>query len=642
MRESRNPFRLRASESIEMDGTFVKLFGPGVLDLLQSENNNDPLEGLHILRSAPGGGKTTLLRLFTPGPLLHLHAQRAQEDCRELWQGMKKLGAVTDDGPSLLGVLLSCEHTYATLADMDTDPAIQRRLFFALLDSRIVLAGLRAVAQLYRLEFPSQLGQLKLLITAESLVPLGLPNYCDGVALFNWASETERSICRAVDSFEGLKGCMVNGADGVSSLSWFRTSNLQIDGHAVADKLLVMLDDVHKLTSYQRAALRDNLANSRTTTGVWLAERLQALRPDELLAEGANAGREYRRILYLEEFWRKHSNAFEHLVFNIADRRATQTPGREMQDFRSCLEAALDGQDWDPMFMRAKNVISERVRSRAAGRVLFKEWIAEREAMEGTPRQLAIAWRALEILIERELRRNQTTFDFSLGSEELEAKEDNNLQTAAELFLAEEYKVPFYFGPTTLAKLASANIEQFLAVAGDEFEDLIASRILRPGEPLAIEPLRQQEIIQKGSREAWKQIPIKVPFGQEVFRLLTGIAEFARAYTYQPTAPNDPGVNGTAITMADRDLLMDAEHLRRHPHHARLARVLAETLAFNLLHAEQNYKCKGKLFMVLNLNRLLCVQYSLPLDYGKFKERKLEELVSWLERRPQQANLIPA
>src|SRR5437016_357283 len=79
VRESRNPFRLRASESIEVDALFVKLFGPGVLELLKDAN---PLEGLHIIRSAPGGGKTTLLRMFTPGPLLHLHAQRTQDDCK--------------------------------------------------------------------------------------------------------------------------------------------------------------------------------------------------------------------------------------------------------------------------------------------------------------------------------------------------------------------------------------------------------------------------------------------------------------------------------------------------------------------------------------------------------------------------------
>src|SRR5207249_8205366 len=129
--------------------------------------------------------------------------------------------------------------------------------------------------------------------------------------------------------------------------------------------------------------------------------------------------------------------------------------------------------------------------------VLFKDWIAEREAMQGTPRQRAVAWRALEILMERELRRDQSSFDFSLDTEALGAKDDNSLQTGAELFLAKEFNVPFYFGPTVLAKLASANIEQFLAVSGDQFEDLIANRVLKPGELLTIEPMRQQKLIEK-------------------------------------------------------------------------------------------------------------------------------------------------
>lgn len=633
MRESRNPFRLRASESIEVDALFVKLFGPGVLELLKGAA---PLEGLQILRSAPGGGKTTLLRMFTPGPLLHLHAQRTQEDFRDLWQGMRELGALDENGPELLGILLSCEHTYATLADMGAAPAIQRRLFFALLDSRVVLAGLRAALTLRRGEFPLDLGRVTLLATSGVAPPPGLTLPCDGNTLFRWARQSEEAICRAVDSFDGLAGCAVPGGDTVSSLAWFRAGALQVDGEPVARRLLVMLDDVHKLAPRQREHLRDALASSRTSTGVWLAERLQALSADELLSEGAIAGRDYQRVIQLEKSWRDNHRRFEQFVFNIADLRARRAPGRDMQDFRSCLETTLDDAEWIETFERAKRVVRERVLARAGGRELFRQWILEREHLSGTPRELAVAWRTLEILIERELRRVQPRFDFSLDPEELQDKDDSNLQTAAELFLAREFDVPFYFGPSVLAKLASANIEQFLTVTGDEFEDLLATRLLKPGEVLAILPARQEEIIRKVSRALWKQIPAKVPQGQEVFRLLNAIAEFARGYTHQPTAPNDPGVNGVAITMADRDRLMNPGHLRLYPHHARLARHVATALAHNLLHAQHDYKCKGKLFMVLNLNRLLCVDYQLPLEYGKFKEKSLDELAGWLERRPTQ------
>jgi hypothetical protein len=101
MREPRNPFRLRASESIESDATFLRLFGPGMLDLLPVENLWDKPQ---VFRSAPGGGKTSLLRLFTPSVLLTLHSSRRLDDVKELWSRMRELDLVDDSAPKLLGV----------------------------------------------------------------------------------------------------------------------------------------------------------------------------------------------------------------------------------------------------------------------------------------------------------------------------------------------------------------------------------------------------------------------------------------------------------------------------------------------------------------------------------------------------------
>jgi hypothetical protein len=70
MREPRNPFRLRRAESIDTDATFLGLFEPGILDVIPEDRW---CENVHVLRSAAGGGKTTLLRLFTPS-VLYCHA----------------------------------------------------------------------------------------------------------------------------------------------------------------------------------------------------------------------------------------------------------------------------------------------------------------------------------------------------------------------------------------------------------------------------------------------------------------------------------------------------------------------------------------------------------------------------------------
>jgi hypothetical protein len=100
--------------------------------------------------------------------------------------------------------------------------------------------------------------------------------------------------------------------------------------------------------------------------------------------------------------------------------------------------------------------------------------------------------------------------------------------------------------------------------------------------------------------------------------------------TFLPNAPYEPGVTGIAISMDDRAKLVDPRYVAAHPEHGRLAEVLAAGIANNLLEPILDYKCKGAMWMVLNINRLLCPKYWLPLQYGGFKEKRLDELGSWL------------
>ncbi|HEX8202526.1 MAG TPA: hypothetical protein VF590_18760, partial [Isosphaeraceae bacterium] len=55
-------------------------------------------------------------------------------------------------------------------------------------------------------------------------------------------------------------------------------------------------------------------------------------------------------------------------------------------------------------------------------------------------------------------------------------------------------------------------------------------------------------------------------------------------------------------------------------------------IAHNLIVPDLDYRCKGDVWMVLNLNRLLCVHYDLPLGYGLYKERPVATLCDWLDR----------
>jgi hypothetical protein len=637
MREPRNPFRMQLSEQIESDSTFLQLFGPGVLDLLPTDRLWDRVQ---IFRSAPGGGKTSLFRVFTPNALLTLHESRANDDYRDLYRRMKELDIVSDGGPQLLGVMLSCARNYPMLEDLSFDPNQKERLLYSLLNARLILATLRGAMALKKLHYPRDLERLDILSSPHCEPPVQLPIPNSGRILYEWARSVEKRVCETIDSFGYPSQEVLEGHDTLFALELIRPECIVCDGKPVASRVLVMLDDVHKLTSVQRQKLLTALFDLRPPVGVWIAERLEALSPHELLAFGATTGREYGEPINLEDFWRSSANSkrFENSVTNIADRRARSARDVQIGPFAGCLRESLDGSEWQSRFEKALEVISGRVRKRIGSIKRYEEWVKERESLEGIPRERTVAWRTLEILIERDARKNQKAFDFVLSQEDLEKKEASAVRSAAEFFVAKEFNIPYYFGISRLADLASSNIEQFLALAGDLFEEIISAALLR--RPSVLGPDRQEFILKKIAQQQWEEIPRRIPNGRDVQRLLEAIHQFARWETDRPNAPYAPGVTGIALAMTDRDKLIDPKIRLQHPEYDRLALIISACLSHNLLEAslDRSQGQKGKTWMVLYLNRWLCLQFGLPLQYGGWRSKTPDELQKWLDHGFRQKN----
>jgi len=626
MKKPRNPFRLRAAENIESDITFLRLFGPVMLDVLVG---TDTWESVCFLRGAPGGGKTSLMRLFTPSSLLALHAQRAVEDCKDLYQRVQDFGAIGDDGPHLLGIMLSCGRNYATLADVDCDEAQRGRLLFALLDARLILAALRGALTLKRLEYPGDLHRLQVALPRDAALPVGLRLPCTGVDVYDWAVQLEASVCDAIDSFGPIADAPLSGHDTLISLSLMVPGWLTIDGQPVAERTLVMLDDVHKLTPRQRDALVQDVIERRAPLGVWIAERFEALNTDELLASGALEGRDHGGVIPLEGFWRQPGKRFEKLIANIGDRRA-RSADSDIDAFGTHLLGSLDGMEWQDRLSHITDVVMGRVRAQAGEQPRYRAWLDATETTEGTPRERALTWRMLQILIERENRKSQLSFDlWPLDSDELIHKSSSSVKAAAELFLAREFDLPYYYSMGALSSSASSNIEQFLSLAGSAFEEIISADVI--GESLYLTPLRQHAILKDAVRKRWLDIPRGVRDGRRVQNFLEAVGHFAQSVTYQPNAPYAPGVTGIAISMRDRGKLRDVEYRRTHPAHAELAHVLSLALANNLLEPVLDHRNKGDRWMIFYLNRSLCVHFDLPLQYGGWREKSLQELSRWTE-----------
>jgi len=138
-----NPFLERMSERTS-DQEFVRLFSPKILERLAE----DAFDGaVHIFRSPPGGGKTTLLRAFTPTALRAFWNARHVQEMTESYQRLVANEILDEhDGPKLLGVLISSAAGYADLPPGATPT--EAGLFRALLDCRVVLRSLRSLATL--------------------------------------------------------------------------------------------------------------------------------------------------------------------------------------------------------------------------------------------------------------------------------------------------------------------------------------------------------------------------------------------------------------------------------------------------------------------------------------------------------------
>src|SRR4051812_30483515 len=149
MRSYVNPFRARTSEQIAHQGLdrYLRTFGSDALDLLP-----DALwDRLILIRSAPGAGKTSLLRAVSAEALQVLEARRAAHE--DLLERLRGMGVVDSDGhPAVLGFRVPLARDFRAIVDLEPDAAAATRTFLRLLDARIIGAFCDAIECLVDLE----------------------------------------------------------------------------------------------------------------------------------------------------------------------------------------------------------------------------------------------------------------------------------------------------------------------------------------------------------------------------------------------------------------------------------------------------------------------------------------------------------
>ena len=615
----RNPFRLRASQRAVKDEQFVRLFGAGALDLI--DDIKDPFGGLVVLRSAPGGGKTSFLRLMTPRPLRF--ASRLQDGpySRLTYDALRGKGAINEKGPALLGVMATFTPEYRDLVDVD--PGLG--MFRSLLNARIVIATVRAILEHSDRTYPDDLETVDAHWDPD--VDVTIPAKATGAELYEWAANIERTFYDRLDDLGDSE--WTGGHTKLDALTWFATARLYYKHREIHTKRLLMFDDLQLLSNHQRKPLMDLLTTARANCGIWVAERMEALNYQEILSEGVLRHRDYEGVVQLENLWANPRKAYSKFVSQIADLRAREEDSFKGRDFFGLLSEEDDGNvDWE----KACNTIRTRIKERTKNNPRYEEWMSSAASGDGSPYERAVHWRATEILIERDLARNQRAFEFeSLSNEDYLSKDSSGMRNAAQHFLRRELSAPLYYGKAMIAATSSWNVDQYVDVAGDIFDEMVAKITGPRAEPAALTTDRQHEIIKLAAKKRWQAMPRRLPQGYDARRLLEAAGTFCQDQTFRPTAPYAPGVTGFAITMKDRARLIDGAD-NGPVDYRKLREVLASLVAHNEISPRLDHRNKGREYVVFYLNRLVCVYFDLPLGYGGWREKSLRDLSQWLEQ----------
>jgi hypothetical protein len=245
--------------------------------------------------------------------------------------------------------------------------------------------------------------------------------------------------------------------------------------------------------------------------------------------------------------------------------------------------------------------------------------------------EIALIAKKIEILIHRDISKRQLDFNFALPVEEIDIRADEKVNSAARLFLCKKYNLPYYFGFTTLTKIATNNIEQFLSFAAPLYERMLSLNLNMDN--VIINAKDQDREIKKIANDKWKELPKIIPNGNSVAKFIENMCRFFYSETYKESASYAPGVNGFYIDVTKVNKLITESDWLSNPIYFNLRTVLNSCLAYNLLHIRETTQGKkGEKKSVYYLNRWLCVKFDLPLNYGGWRSKKPDDIIRWMRK----------
>lgn len=648
-----NSFRIRAAEFNRARTTaFCNNFAVEVLDSIERRHFDLPV----VLRSVPGTGKTSLMQILSAPWLVEV--VRRPHDYEALAQQLTSIGVLdASRRPRVSGALINLERDFSSILDVGAPDDVAERVFKRLVDARVLAAHV-ASAKLLVAALDGERSEFDL----KFVIPLGRPDltailremgsdsdqHITGGAVLEWALQVETLVRRLLYDLAPFDWS--TAAEYTNDFLGFKLlehATLQIDGIDSGLRPVTFLDDLHRLRDRQRDQIMGLMESRALTRGVWVAERVEVLNPEQLIVDSegfalpgsrgrVEKGRDVE-VIDLGSGSNAAYSAYERMLKSVARKRAAadlQNYADTATEFLLLLDEK-EVADWSHIEAALMGRLTSVNDSR------FDDWIRHLAAPAShaakSDRERVEDLRATLSLIEAEQRKQQAELFLGvpISQEELQRRLSSSVREAAQLALGKEYQTPTYYGQRALLALANHNVSQLLRVGADLFDVVLSAAASAKKSP-APTPQEQHRTIKTASNRFLTEIPSRLEEGRNVQALLQAVGLFATRMNDERPTSYAPGISGFAMTMSDLRILLDPKGRGEIPGADDLLKALAGAVANDYLTKVEDAPrgARAERRVVFYLNRLLCPAWNLPLGKGGYRTRRLHELASWMKGRP--------
>ncbi|MFM0415690.1 MULTISPECIES: hypothetical protein [Paraburkholderia] len=629
-----NPFKKRRTELITDRRTMLSLVSPTPVDEFFRLDRDQLIDKLSMVVGTPGCGKTTIAQIVEFESLATLCAPNEHQVNRELLDVLTKYGLVKDGVPTLIGHRLTMTTNFRDIWELPYPDHTRTALLRAFVQSKAVLGWFR---QLDGMDISLEDVEIVMGDGAESAAEVTGAGTAQGFR--EYARNIELAIFRIVTSLvppdeEEMAADFLNTSyDVFEVLKGFRIMHWpgQADAPATVVRPLLVVDDAHELHPTQFLQLRDWLKSKAIGISRWLMCRPDVVAPedyrramteemaDEGLAPGSTRGRDY--LMKLLQLNSQDAKRFKPVAKDIANRYLAGIPEfsrRGVKDLRPTLDlgsaALAEGQ-----LKQLQEAVAKLAKDSKFSQSLVD---ALRARIPGTAKpDEALA--ALRILLNRE-RSRTPQLDLLPQDSLLEDPVTDDRRVVASLLdggrlqLLDEFDRPYYYGMDKLIAASNANIEQFIRLAGALVDELLA-RMIRGRSP-DLTPRNQHKALVTQANQTIRDWDF--PYHTAVRELVENIGRRCRERTLLPNAPLNDGANAIGVPQEEMDKVLDRS--------GRLARVLHFAFAYKALVFVPQYRCKNRVWCLLELGALPCIANGLTLSRGGFIEGTLSGVESML------------